>query len=367
MLYSAVYILITYLYKVRQKKSFMYNRDFHHRQSFRARRLIAWICVAFSLLLLVGSLVYSLQAGIFPGLGGKPIQLPILSSLNQNSSNTLCSSQAKGQYTRSLTSGGQKRTFVMYVPPSYNGQPLPVVFNYHGWDNTGIAMASYTNMGALAKKENFIVVFPQGALDTSDPPKPSWNAGVFLDGSPTAVADDVKFTSDMINYLRHDFCVDSHRIYVTGYSIGASMAYRVACDLSTQIAGLATVEGAFYHIANGCNAKRPIPFLEIHGLADLYAPYGGSGAKLPVQTLLNLWLSIDKCNTNSTRTIFAQKDVTGIEWPSCANGSLVQHYKISDGGHVWPGASTPHPDLGYTTHTIDANVVIWNFFKPFRS
>jgi polyhydroxybutyrate depolymerase len=56
--------------------------------------------------------------------------------------------------------------------------------------------------------------------------------------------------------------------------------------------------------------------------------------------------------------------VTGIEWPACAPGTVVEHYRISDGGHTWPGSS-PEPTLGFTTQTIDANVVIWNFFSQF--
>jgi poly(3-hydroxybutyrate) depolymerase len=40
--------------------------------------------------------------------------------------------------------------------------------------------------------------------------------------------------------------------------------------------------------------------------------------------------------------------------------------RISDGGHTWPGSS-PNAGLGYTTHAIDANIVIWNFFRQFTT
>jgi polyhydroxybutyrate depolymerase len=173
----------------------------------------------------------------------------------------------------------------------------------------------------------------------------------------------------MISYLQKNYCIDSHRIYVTGYSIGASMAYRVACTLTNQIAGLATVEAAFYHFDNGCNASRPLPFLDIHGLADQNAPYNGSESMdfLSIPKVLNLWFAVDQCDTTNKQTIFQQADVTGYKWASCANGTMVEQYIVSDGGHVWSGSSIDRPDLGYTTHTIDANVVVWNFFKQFKS
>jgi len=125
----------------------------------------------------------------------------------------------------------------------------------------------------------------------------------------------------MISYLQKNYCIDSHRIYVTGYSIGASMAYRVACTLTNQIAGLATVEAAFYHFDNGCNASRPLPFLDIHGLADQNAPYNGSESMdfLSIPKVLNLWFAVDQCDTTNKQTIFQQADVTGYKWASCAN------------------------------------------------
>jgi len=329
---------------------------------------VAWLCLAFSLLLIIGALIYSFQAGILPGFAGKRAQLPTLPGFGQSNNSAPCTiAHTPGDSAISLASGGLQRSFIVHIPTAYGQQPLPVVINYHGYDNTAAKMASYTNMGAEADKENFIVVFPQGALDNANPPKPSWNAGIG-DGGPTGTADDVQFTRDILSYMQTHYCVNAQRIYATGYSIGASMAYRVACTLSDQIAALATVEGAFYHIPpDGCQATRPVPVLEIHGQADQLAPYNGAAPKLSVQAFLNLWFAIDKCNANVSQTIFQQADVVGTQWPQCANGTMVEHYTISDGGHVWPGSATPMPTLGYTTHTIDANVVIWNFFSGFKS
>lgn len=346
----------------------MPDHDFHHIRIFRTRRLMAWLCLVFSLFLIIGVLIYSFQTGIFSGFASIHPSLPALPGFRQQSNATPCSiAHTPGDSVLSLTSGSAQRSFLLHLPPAYGQQPLPLVINYHGYDNTAAHMASYTNMGEEADKEHFIVVFPQGALDNANPPKPSWNAGIGQFG-PTGVVDDVQFTRDMLHYLQKSYCIDTHRIYVTGYSIGAGMAYRIACTLSDQIAALATVEGAFYHIPpNGCQAARPLPVLEIHGLADQLAPYNGASAKLSVQTFLNLWFAIDRCNTNASQTIFQQADVTGFQWSNCANGTTVEHYTISDGGHVWPGSAIPMPTLGYTTHTIDANVVIWNFFRLFKS
>jgi polyhydroxybutyrate depolymerase len=345
----------------------MHNHHLRHERAFRRQRLAAWICVICALLIIIGAIIYSFQAGILPGFAGTRGSGPVLPGFSQPTSDSPCAaSHASGNSTIYLNSAGLKRNFIIHLPPSYGQQPLPVVFNYHGYDNTAVRMASYTNMGAEADKANFIVVFPQGANDGIG--KPSWNAGIGAAG-PTGNADDVQFTRDMIRYLQQHYCVDARRIYVTGYSIGASMAYRVACTLSKQIAALATVEGAFYHFSGGCQPSRPIPVLVIHSLVDPLAPYNGDANRrlAAVSTFLNVWFTINKCNTNTRQTIFQKADVTGFKWPNCAAGTVVEHYRITDGGHVWPGSAIPMPTLGYTTHTIDANVVIWNFFAQFKS
>ena len=266
-----------------------------------------------------------------------------------------------GDSDDALTSGGLHRTFIVHLPTSYGQQPQPLVIIYHGYSQSASRIEQYSGMDAEADKANFIAVFPQG-VDTPS----SWNAGLGAAG-PTGSADDVQFTRDMLTYLEHNYCIDTHHIYVTGYSLGGGIAYRVACNLSTQIVALATVSGAYYHAPGGCNPTRPLPILEFHGQADRYAPYNGnlSMGMAAVQTYLNVWLNHDQCNATS-QTFFQQGDVTGIEWTNCAANTVVMHYRISDGGHTWPGAD-PNPTLGYTTHVINANDITWNFFSQYSS
>ncbi len=258
-----------------------------------------------------------------------------------------------------MQSGGITRTFIVHLAPSYGLIPQALVLTFHGYQNTALRTAQRTHMGVEADKAGFILVFPQGI----DNP-PTWNAGIGTYG-PTGDTNDVQFTSDLLTYIEHNYCVDTHRIYVTGYSLGGGMAYRIACTLSNKIAAFATVAGAFYRIPGGCNPSRPIPVLEIHGQADQFAPYNGNTymGMASVQTYLNFWLAHNQCKPIS-KVIFEKADVTAFEWSKCANGAVIQHFRISDGGHVWPG-SNPTLGIGYNSLTINANVVIWNFLSRF--
>ena len=335
-------------------------RNSNHQSSYKTRRVIATISIGASLIVILGIIVFYARAGT------SPLIQPSLTStarfaINITPVQNECHTPMHkiGDETLTIRSAGLSRAFIVHLAPSYGHQPQALVLNYHGYQNTALRTAQRTNMDAEADKAGFILVFPQGV----DNP-PSWNAGIGAYG-PTGEANDVLFTSDLISYFEHNYCVDAHRIYVTGYSLGGGMAYRIACTLSNQIAAFATVAGAFYRIPGGCDPTRPIPVLEIHGQADQFAPYNGNSyiGMASVQSYLNFWLAHDRCKPSS-RAIFQKADVTALEWSQCANGAIIQHYRISDGGHVWPN-SNPTLGIGFNSHTIDTNAVIWNFLSQF--
>ena len=55
----------------------------------------------------------------------------------------------------------------------------------------------------------------------------------------------------------------------------------------------------------------------------------------------------------------------------CPTGSEVGFYRIDGGGHTWPGSafSRQVPSLGFTTLSIHATDIMWDFFArhPLRA
>ena len=245
--------------------------DSNHQSSHINRRFVALTGIGASLIIILGIIVFNARAGAIPGMRLSSTN-SVKSAINLTPIHNECHTPPHkiGDATLSIQSGGLIRTFIVHLAPSYGPQQQALVMNYHGYQNTALRTAQRTHMGVVADRAGFILVFPQGVGNP-----PSWNAGVGAYG-PTGDANDVQFTSDLISYFEHNYCVDAHRVYVTGYSLGGGMAYRIACTLSNQIAAFATVAGAFYRIPGGCNPSRPIPVLEIHGQADQFAPYDGN-------------------------------------------------------------------------------------------
>ena len=319
------------------------------------RQVLGISGIIFATLLLLSIVIYAFSARqTLLSKGGAQFNLPSLpGAAKQPTVTCKTPTHATGDSTVSLTSAGLKRTYLIHLPPDYGVQPQSLIIMYHGYSWTSQIMEHNTNIDTEADKAGFVVAFPQGV----DSP-PSWNAGVGAFG-PTGDADDIQFTRDLLSNIEQNYCVDSHHVYAAGFSLGGGMVYRIACTLTDKFAAVATVSGAYYPIPGGCAPSRPLPVLEIHGQADQLAPYAGYPARdtASVNDYLNAWLTRDKCS-DTHDTFFQQGDVTAIEWTHCASHVSVVHYRISDGGHTWPG--TPN-----TTHVIDANVVLWQFFSKY--
>jgi polyhydroxybutyrate depolymerase len=257
--------------------------------------------------------------------------------------------QRAGDSIRTISSGGLKRSFLLHFPPGYGKYLQPLVIGYHGYSWTMQQMEKLTRLNDEADKAGFLLALPQGV----DSP-PSWNAGNGAYG-PTGDADDVQFTHDLLASLKQNYCVDSHRIYLVGFSLGGGMVYRLACTLHDQITAIATVSGAYYPFG-ACHPSHPFPVMEMHGQADTQAPYQGNPTAhmAAVQDYLRRWQSLDGC-TGSPETFFQKGDVTGLEWTHCAAGSRVVHYRVGKGGHSWA--------MSQSINTSDA---VWEFFAGVR-
>ena len=77
----------------------------------------------------------------------------------------------------------------------------------------------------------------------------------------------------MVRKLRDNWKIDPHRIFATGISNGGMMAYRMACEMSDVIAGIAPVAGALN--AHPCKPVRPVSVIAFHGTSDLHVRYEG--------------------------------------------------------------------------------------------
>src|SRR3990172_6409632 len=128
---------------------------------------------------------------------------------------------------------GYTRTYLVYLPPNYNGvDPMPVVFNLHGWTLDMTQQMNYSKMNEVADTAGFIVVYPN-AVDAT------WSSGI----ATFAGRNDVGFLNVLIDTLAAHYSINLQRIYSCGFSNGGFMSYRLACELSNRIPAIASVAG----------------------------------------------------------------------------------------------------------------------------
>ncbi|OGU82230.1 MAG: hypothetical protein A2W11_10640 [Ignavibacteria bacterium RBG_16_35_7] len=267
--------------------------------------------------------------------------------------------------TGSFVFEGYTRTYLVYLPPNYNGSdPLPVVFNLHGYTLNMTQQMNYSRMNTVADAEGFIAVYPNAA-------GAGWNAGI--NGFFSNI-NDVGFFNVLIDTLAEHYSIDLNRIYSCGFSLGGFMSNRLACELSNRIAAIATIAGLMGDsVANTCNPGHPVPVLSIHGTNDLLCPYNGAYDWLSVQELINHWNSYNLCTESDTTSLPDLDPLDGctvqrINYTHCLDSTGITLFKVIQGGHTWPGGDTSWlhlswGEIGKTNFDINASQEIWNFFK----
>jgi polyhydroxybutyrate depolymerase len=251
--------------------------------------------------------------------------------------------------------GYRTRSYRVHVPAMYqNTIPTALILYFHGYSGTSLLSDHSSGFTPFSEKHNILVAYGQG-LPEGEGGAPFWASAGPIDYG----IDDIQYVSLMLDNLQSKFCIDTHRIFVTGFSNGGGMSGYLACSLAGRIAAVAPVSGNFYALPGGCHPDRPIPLLDIHGTADPILPYQGiSSAQNPAWPLpaipqwLQQWSVRDGCHQGPTIFLHSAQEM-GEQWTNCQGNAEVVHYRIEGGGHAWPRLLGNRPSLE----------VMWDFFQ----
>ena len=271
--------------------------------------------------------------------------------------------------SETLKTGGTLRSYWLVSPEGLDRtKPAPLLMVLHGSAGSGEDMMAVTRRGfeQLAAKEKFVLVYPD-ALERR------WN-------DQGGIVDDVGFLLAVVDKLVTVGMVDKNRVYATGISNGGMMAQRLACEQAERIAGIATVAGGLPEpLLATCKPVRPLPVLVIHGTDDPIVPWAGGavagfedfGKVLSARETAGFWAANNRCGDGGVIMPEPDRDprdgtrVKMEVFASCPAGAAVKLAAIEGGGHTWPGGYQYLPErfIGRTSQDVDANMLIWNFFK----
>ena len=255
-----------------------------------------------------------------------------------------------------ITFQGLDRDFIVYIPDSYEHiSKSSVVFVFHGFGGSNDQIMFNSDINSIAERENFIVVYPQGSSFFG---YPHWNVGGWTNLSSV---DDVGLIDFLIELISQEYNINHDRIYATGMSNGGFFSFLLGCQLSEKFAAVASVTGSMTNETfNECNPKREVPILQIHGTDDSIVTYNGNSAigSIGVSQVLSYWSSNNYCSTNPEVSDIADSNpndnihVQRFLFDGGINGSVVEHYKIYGGEHVW-----------FNYEDINSSELIWEFFS----
>jgi len=269
-----------------------------------------------------------------------------------------------------LVGAGPPRVYLLHVPAS-GTTPRPAVLLLHGTGGTAKWAEEEARFFAFADRTGFVAVVPQGLPpDPAAPPKfianpPAWNAGGTL--FPGHTPDDLAYFRALLDDLPARATIDSNRVYVTGFSNGASMAFELAANMGNRIAAIAPVAG----YCRAHRAPRAVPTLFVIGANDpIVPPEGGTfrspwtgelKVRPPIWDSLGRWAAALGCEPHR-EVVFDAGGVRVERFPGPVEFGVAI---IADLGHHWPGGlgRLKRKLAGEPSDSLDANEMIWRFFS----
>lgn len=246
------------------------------------------------------------------------------------------------------------REFLLHVPSKVSGgewkdgrpaDPPALVVALHGGLATMGKMRDLTGFDRLSDRKGFLVAYPDGFMTT-------WNAGDCCGPAKVGDVDDVGFLTGLIDKITGAGLADPRRVYVTGFSNGAGMAYRMACEKPGKVAAIGVVEGA---LVTECDPERPVSAMIFHGTADGNVPFGGGGRRdfndgrpfPPVSRAVDFWRERAGLPKPRERVEAPAADTDCRSTGKGRAGVAVTFCKIDGGRHAWPKR---------------ASAMLWDFF-----
>ncbi|MDP1883947.1 MAG: PHB depolymerase family esterase [Candidatus Moranbacteria bacterium] len=299
-----------------------------------------------------------------------------------------------------LEHDGIERSYIVHIPAGYDrNSETPLVIALHGGGGDAANGPEYFGLNRTSDEKGFIVAYPEGSgKEVFGKTFATWNAGRCCGDALRENVDDVGFIAAMIGKMETDFNIDGRRIFATGMSNGAQMAYRLACELSGKIAAIAPSgsQGTF----DDCRPERAVPVFHIQGKADPCSPYGGGTCGrcmadfwrkigvparyddwqcVSIPDYVDKWRTMNGCS-EKTNITFQNGGAVCSTYEGCQQNADVTLCAVDGLGHNWAGredygiqACGKDPNgkicqewkntVGPSSQDLLANEKIWEFFE----
>jgi len=244
--------------------------------------------------------------------------------------------------------GAGSRTYKLFVPTGYQGQPLPMIVMLHGCTQSPDDFAAGTRMNFIAEEQNCLVVYPAQRSDAN--PSKCWNW--FRSADQQRDAGEPSLIAGITRQVMRDYSVDPKRVYVCGLSAGGAAAAIMGATYNDLYAAVGIHSGLAYGAATdmpsafaamrqgasairGCSRNGPaVPAIIFHGDRDTIVHPNNSDQVLE-QTI----------GTTSTQKTVHRGQIPGghaytrTTHTDADGREILEYWNIHGATHAWSGGS----------------------------
>lgn len=225
-----------------------------------------------------------------------------------------------------IVAGGKSHDYSRIIPANYDpNEALPLVFSLHC---AGLTAQQYrgaqgvsTENGANAEKA--IVIYPEATVTGE------WNE--------TCGGEDMVMLQAIADMAKDNFCINTNRVFLTGFSWGADMTNAAGCCLGKTFRAVQPMSGGEMATGGGmCQTPTPA-YMQTYGTLD---------------------------------EVYSQDSIQGIIGTYGSLQGCKSTYTMKNNCKVYDGCAHPVIDcaLDGVHHTIpdDSKAKMWDFFTSFK-
>lgn len=224
-----------------------------------------------------------------------------------------------------LVEGGDYR--IVLPAGASRDAPVGAIVYFHGHRGSADAVVANKSFLRVAKTLGVALLAPNGRHNT-------WA----FPNAPSRHRDEIAFVDRVLDDALQRFPLDPDRLVATGFSIGGTMSWYLACYRGERFAGFAPIAGAFWRPHPESCPSRPPVITHVHGTADKVVPMtgrpiGNRAHQGDVRQGIAFWRNRRGCSVPSATPMetYSNGRLQCERSPACGGGQV--ELCLHDGGH----------------------------------